>query len=78
VVISEKNQTPAYPANGYYETAYDANTTSVEIDTAKTYSNGDFSMLIYGTEYYISVTAVYGSKYVPGNAVKMLYLINEQ
>jgi hypothetical protein len=77
VVISEKNQTPAYPANGFYETAYDANTTSVAIDTAKSYSNGDFSKLTYGTEYYISVTAVYGNKYVPGNAVKILYLINE-
>lgn len=77
VVISEKNQTPAYPANGFYETAYDANTTSVVIDTAKPYANGDFTKLTYGTEYYISVTAVYGDKYVPGNAVKLLYLINE-
>ncbi len=77
VVISEKNQTPAYPSNGYYETAYDANTTSVVIDTEKTYSNGDFTKLTYGTEYYISVTAVYGDKYVPGNVVKMLYLIND-
>jgi hypothetical protein len=49
----------------------------VEIDTERPYSNGDFSKLTYGTEYYISVTAVYGSKYVPGNAVKILYLIDE-
>ncbi|NLK87106.1 MAG: S-layer homology domain-containing protein [Clostridiaceae bacterium] len=77
VVISEKDQNPEYPANGYYEKAFDADTTSVEIDTERPYSNGDFSKLTYGTEYYISVTAVYGSKYVPGNAVKILYLIDE-
>jgi hypothetical protein len=77
VVISEKDQTPAYPENGYYETAYDTDTTSAVIDTAKAYSDGDFTKLTYGTEYYISVTAVYGNKYVPGNAVKILYLINE-
>lgn len=76
VVISEKNQTPAYPANGYYEAAYDVNTTSAVIDTSKTYTNGDFTKLTYGTEYYISVTAVYGDRYMAGNAVKMLYLIN--
>jgi hypothetical protein len=77
VVISEKNQNPAYPANGFYEAAYDVNTTSAVIDTSKTYSNGDFTKLTYGTEYYISVTAVYGNKYATGNAVKILYLINE-
>ncbi len=77
VVISEKNQAPAYPANGYYEKAYDINTTSVVIDPAKPYVSGDFTALTYGAEYYISVTAVYGNKFVPGNAVKILYLINE-
>ena len=77
VVISEKNQKPVYPANGYYESAYDADTTSAVIDTSKSYTNGDFTKLAYGTEYYISVTAVYDNRYVAGNAVKVLYLINE-
>lgn len=77
VVISQNNQAPAYPANGFYNTAYDADTTSVEIDAAKPYNSGDFTALTYGTEYNISVTAVYNdNKYVAGNAVKILYLVN--
>ena len=78
VVISEKSDKPAYPANGYYDQAYGKDTTSVVIDSAKQYHNGDFEKLTYATEYYISVTAVYGNKYVSGNAVKILYLINDQ
>ncbi len=78
VVISEKNEKPVYPANGYYDMAYDKDTTSVVIDPAKQYHGGDFEKLTYAKEYYISVTAVYGSKYVAGNAVKVLYLINDQ
>jgi len=78
VVISEKSDKPAYPANGYYDQAYGKDTTSVVIDSAKQYHNGDFEKLTYATEYYISVTAVYGNKYVAGNAVKILYLINDQ
>lgn len=79
LVISEKNSAPAYPANGFYDAAYSKDTTSVEIDGAKAYTSGDFTALTYGTEYYFSVTAVYGnSKYVPGNAVKMLYLISPE
>ena len=78
VVISQKNQAPAYPANGYYNTEYDKDTTSVEIDASKPYTDGDFEKLTYGNEYYVSVTAVYNSnKYVAGNAVKVLYLIPE-
>ena len=78
VVISEKNEKPVYPANGYYDMAYDKDTTSVVIDPAKQYHGGDFEKLTYAKEYYISVTAVYGSKYVAGNAVKVLCLINDQ
>ena len=78
VVISEKSDKPAYPANGYYDQAYGKDTTSVVIDSSKQYHNGDFEKLTYATEYYISVTAVYGNKYVAGNAVKILYLINDQ
>lgn len=77
LVISQNNQTPAYPADGYYNTVCDRNTTSVAIDLSKPYTNGDFTTLTYGTEYYFSVTAVYSNnKYVAGNAVKVLYLIS--
>jgi len=79
VVISQNNQSPAYPANGFYDTAYDVNTVSAEIDASKPYTNGDFQALTYGNEYFISVTAVYNNnKYVAGNAVRMLYLISPQ
>ena len=78
VVISEKSNKPVYPANGYYDQAYGKDTTSVVIDSSKQYHHGDFQKLTYATEYYISVTAVYGNKYVAGNAVKILYLVNDQ
>lgn len=77
VVISQNNQAPIYPANGYYDAALGKDVTSVEIDGIKTYTGGDFTALTYGTEYNFSVTAVYDNgKYVAGNAVKVLYLIN--
>ncbi len=77
VVISQNTQTPAYPANGFYDAALGKDITSVEIDGTKTYSGGDFAALTYGMEYNFSVTAVYDNgKYVAGNAVKILYLIN--
>lgn len=79
VVISQNNQSPAWPANGFYDTAYGKDVTSVEIDGSKTYNDGDFTSLTYGTEYYISVTAVYDNdKTVAGNAVKVLYLISTE
>jgi hypothetical protein len=78
LVISEDNPNPAYPANGYYDTAISKDATSVVIDKSKPYFNGDFSALTYGNEYYFSVTAVYANnKYVAGNAVKVLYLISD-
>lgn len=76
VVISQNNANPAYPANGFYNTALDKNATSAAIDVTKPYTGGDFTTLTYGNEYYFSVTAVYANdKYVAGNAVKKLYLI---
>lgn len=76
LVISQNNQAPAYPANGFYNTSYDVNTTSAAIDITKPYTNGDFAVLTYGTEYYFSVTAVYSNnKYITGNAAKVLYLV---
>jgi hypothetical protein len=78
VVISKNKENPVYPADGYYDKAYDKDTTSVVLDSNTRYHNGEFRRLIYGTEYYISVTAVYGNKTVAGNAVKVLYLADEQ
>lgn len=75
VVISQNNQSPAYPSNGYYG-VYDKNTTSVILDSNTEYTGGDFARLTDGVEYYITVTAVYNnSKYVTGNVVKKLYLL---
>ena len=75
VVISQNNQSPVYPGNGYYG-VYDKDTTSVILDSDTEYTNGDFSKLTDEVEYYISVTAVYNNnKYVAGNVVKKLYLL---
>jgi len=76
LVISKNKQAPAYPTDGWYNTAYAASTTSAAIEVTVPYTNGDFTALTYGTEYYFSVTAVYDdNKYVAGNAVKVLYLV---
>ena len=76
VVISRNNQTPAYPANGYYNAAIDKSVTSAAIGVTLPYTNGDFKTLTDGTEYYFSVTAVYNNdKYRPGNAVKVLFVL---
>ncbi|NLK86728.1 MAG: S-layer homology domain-containing protein [Clostridiaceae bacterium] len=75
VVISQNNQSPAYPANGYYG-VYGKDTVSVILDDDTEYTNGDFSRLTDGVEYYFSVTAVYNNnKYITGNIVKKLYLL---
>ena len=75
IVISKNNSAPVYPGNGYYG-IYDKNTTSAAVSAAVNYSNGDFRNLADGTEYYFSVTAVYGNgRYVAGNAVKKLFLL---
>jgi len=76
LVISQNKQTPVYPTDGFFNTAYDVSTTSAAIDVTMPYTNGDFTALTYGTEYYFSVTAVYDdNKYIAGNAVKVLYLV---
>lgn len=80
LVISQNNRTPAYPANGFLNTVYNASTTSAALQyvTNQNYANGDFNKLTYGNEYYFSVTAIYNNnKYVAGNPVKVLYLIPE-
>lgn len=75
VVISQNNQSPVYPANGYYG-LYDKNTTSVILDSSVDYTSGDFTKLTDGIEYYFSVTAVYNNnKCIAGNVVKKLYLL---
>lgn len=75
LVISKYNSAPVYPANGFYG-VYDKNTTSSAVSASVNYTNGDFSNLVDGTEYYFSVTAVYSNgKYVAGNVVKKLFLL---
>jgi len=79
VVISKNDSTPSYPENGYFDTLLDKNTTSAVIDASKSYHSGDFESLTYGEKYYFSVTAVYANnKYVAGNAVEKLYLVESE
>jgi len=73
LVISQYDQTPVYPENGFYKGAFDKETTSVTIDSVN-YNGGDFSTLTHGTEYYFSITAVYrNNKYIAGNVIKRFY-----
>ncbi len=75
LVISKKDPTPAYPANGYYG-IYDKNRTGTVVSSSVDYKDGDFKNLTDGTEYYFSVTAVYNNdKYVAGNTIGKLFLL---
>ena len=69
IVASRSDSTPIYPENGYYKwiTNLDANSETIRVGDS--YSSGDFSKFESGVTYYISVTAVYKDKSVPGNTV---------
>jgi hypothetical protein len=75
IVISKDDSTPVYPDNGcmYYIT--DKSQTSVKISNNTPYNgNSDFGRYLEkGKKYYISVTAVYSDKTVPGNVVYVKY-----
>ena len=72
VVASIKNSKPAYPADGYAAYITDDSTTSFEISNSTYYNNGDLGgKFISGQKYYISVTALYHDKKIPGNVVEI-------
>lgn len=74
VVISKKDNTPAYPENGYLAWITNKNTTQWVVDNSSKYNGGDFGgYLTPGEAYYFSVTAVYNDSKIPGNAVHLTY-----
>lgn len=67
VVISKNDETPQYPDNGYLYRITDRNRAYAVIDNSEKYNGGDFgNYLTKGQTYYISVTAVYSDRNVPG------------
>ncbi len=72
VVASIGNNSPVYPADGYYKWITNASTTSVHIKAGDNYNNGDVGQFRSGVTYYVSVTALYhdGSK-VSGNVKRV-------
>ena len=74
VVISENNSNPKYPNDGYLYWITDRNKNYATIDNSSTYNNGDFgNYLTKSKKYYISVTAVYDDKNIPGNVLEFVY-----
>lgn len=68
VVASATNPNPVYPADGYIRYITERNTTSMIVGASY------LSKLTPGTEYYFSVTVLYGDRKVPGNAIRLKYL----
>jgi hypothetical protein len=73
VVASVSNANPKYSEDGYYSWITNANTTSCLISNGDGYNGGDVCSFSGGTDYYFSVTAVYGDEWVKiaGNAIKV-------
>ena len=70
IVISKNNETPVYAADGYLVYLTDKTMTSYIIDNQLAYNDGDFGSYLEDMDsYYISVSAIYNQKIVPGNAV---------
>ena len=74
VVASKSATKPAYPANGYLKYITDDDTTSYLINNSSAYRNGDFgSYFKIDEEYYFSITALYTTGKVAGNAIMETY-----
>jgi len=72
VVASKTDSTPRYPENGYYTYITDSSIVSCNIYPGDEYQSGDFDgKFKSGQEYFFSITAVFGDKKIPGNAVKL-------
>lgn len=76
VVLSKTDSTPVYPANGYvyYTNKVDENSYIIRKDAP--YNNGSADdvgeKVLQGTDYYISITAVYGgNQYYSSNVIRL-------
>lgn len=70
IVASKYDDTPVYPENGYAKWITDPNIKSFFIEPYTKYNGGDFGgVFMPGETYHISVTAVYNSGEIAGNAI---------
>lgn len=71
VVISKSNSKPTYPKDGYIAYITDKSKNSFTLRAGLEYINGDFTKLISGQTYYVSISAIYqnGTKYYSSNAL---------
>ena len=74
IVASKNNPNPVYPNDGYLKYITTATTMGLIVENTTPYHNGDFgSYFTPGEDYYFSVTALYGSQKVAGNAIQVTY-----
>jgi hypothetical protein len=74
VVASKSKSKPVYPADGYLKYITDDDTTSYLINNSSAYHNGDFgSFFKDGEEYHFSITALYSTDKIAGNAISATY-----
>ncbi len=75
VVLSKTDSTPVYPENGYYQWITNRETTSTTLKAGSGYNGGSNSdvggKLQAGIPYFLSITAVYDDRKVPGNIIKI-------
>ncbi len=71
VVMSKTNPYPSYPDDGYIVCISDNEDTDYVIQSGKGYTGGDFSKVLSGQKYHISVTAVYDHGKYTSNVIYM-------
>lgn len=77
VVISKNKQNPRYPDDGYMFWITNRDQNSVMFDESNPYYGGDIGgHLIRGQKYYLSITAIYSDRNLPGNTIEMILPIS--
>lgn len=71
VVVSAKDSTPSYPDNGYMYAISNYKNNSSKIKIGSKGNNSDFSKIIEGEKYYVSISAVYTDKTFTSNVVSL-------
>ena len=74
VVASKSNTKPKYPTDGYLKYITEDDVTRYLINNSSAYRNGDFGQYFKeGELYYFSVTALYSTGKIAGNAISAAY-----
>jgi hypothetical protein len=69
VVVSEGNEAPKYPADGYMKYITDKDVTTFDISKGMKAYNADFNGIEYDKEYYASITVLYKNGKTYSNTV---------